>query len=76
MKLAEVASISEDAFNLVIANLSALFRKAVYANISTQTSSKFVIRDPENCHKGAAKREENKEWSRKEVKERSEQDIW
>ena len=48
MKLAEVVSIFEDAFNLVMTDLNTLFQRAVDANIFAQINSEFIIRDPEN----------------------------
>ena len=43
MKLVKVASIFEDAFNLMMVDLTTLFRRAVDANSLAQASSKFII---------------------------------
>ena len=47
MKLAEIASMSEDAFNLVMEDLTPLFRRAVDANCAAKQSRELLIQDPD-----------------------------
>ena len=39
---------SKDAFNLMMADLTPLFKRVVDTNCLVQSSSEFLIRDPEN----------------------------
>ena len=48
MKLTEVTSMFEGAFNLVMTDLNPLFKRAINANYSTQHHSKLSIWDPVN----------------------------